>query len=352
MPAISPAANHLARTPRLIHSLIERLGLDLRGATVLTEAGTQAYAVTPALAAVAGAEVIAIARDSYHASAAEATRQTRQVLEAARVAPGRVRITTSRAELPHGLDIITNLGHVRPVDDELLGRLSPAGVVPDMCEAWEQRPGDVDLTACDRLGVPVAGVWEDFEGLDVFRACGPLCVKICFEAGLEVAGNTLVLVGADRFSPVIAEALRANLAEVRCVRYWHELRPEVVADADAVIFADYVGAGPTDAGPAAGELAAWQPGLRIVQFAGGLDYERLTAAGLALYPDYPVAHHRMALSLSHLGIGRIAALHALGLKAGELLWRARRGEPVPKRFRALLQPMNPAAERLLALDSR
>jgi hypothetical protein len=55
----------------LMRHAILQCDLDLSRVTVLTEAATGAYSVTPVLAALAGAQtVFAYARDSRHGSAA------------------------------------------------------------------------------------------------------------------------------------------------------------------------------------------------------------------------------------------------------------------------------------------
>ena len=94
---------------------------------------------------------------------------------------------------------MTNVGWVRPLDEQLIGRLGPRGVVSYMCEAWEFRAGDVDIEACTQQGVPVAGVGEDFDGLNVFRSTGQLALKLLFEAGLEVANNSFIVISSDPF---------------------------------------------------------------------------------------------------------------------------------------------------------
>ena len=41
-------------------------------------------------------------------------------------------------------DIVTNSGHLRPLDEEAVGRMKPGAAIPLMYEAWELRPDDVD----------------------------------------------------------------------------------------------------------------------------------------------------------------------------------------------------------------
>ncbi|MGL4597077.1 MAG: hypothetical protein ACRCYO_06100, partial [Bacteroidia bacterium] len=55
-----------ARALQRIQTLIQRLNLDLSGLTVLTECASGAYTYTAVMAAMAGADVIAVGRDSYY----------------------------------------------------------------------------------------------------------------------------------------------------------------------------------------------------------------------------------------------------------------------------------------------
>ena len=326
-----------------MQAAIGDLRLDLEGATVLTEAGTNAYAVTPVLAALAGsASVYALTGDSPFGAVSDVVRQVEALAITAGVTPGRIRILTDRADVPDGIDIVTNLGFVRPVDRELLEKLSPVGAVSCMYEAWELRPEDVDLRACRQMGVPVAGVWEDFGGMDVFRSCGPLAVKMCFEAGLEVAGNRMAVISSDRFGPVIASGLRANLAEVLLVSSAAELGRAGVNGLDAVVVAEYsAGTSAVDDGrELLGALAGAGPGLVVVQFAGELPLDRLQALGIHVYPGLSVGPHRMMFTLAHLGPRPVVYLHAAGLKVGEVLWRGRAEHSPQAEFAALVQEVS------------
>ena len=56
------------RLVRLMREAVTRCELDLSGLTVLTEAASGAYVVTPVLAAIAGADVCAVAAGNAYAS--------------------------------------------------------------------------------------------------------------------------------------------------------------------------------------------------------------------------------------------------------------------------------------------
>lgn len=338
------------RLQRLIREAINLLQLDLTGARVLTEAASGVYAVTAVLAAAAGAEVYALTCDSSYASTPEVKRQVRTLADLAGIGRDQIAIDTDRSSVPGDLSIITNLGFVRPVDGTLLKRLAPDGVVSYMCEAWEVREGDVDLDTCDKLEVPVAGVWEDFDGLDIFRSCGQLAVKLCFEIGLEVAGNRFVVMSADKFGPVLASALESNLATVYLLSSAAEMNEHLVAQADAIIVADYT----SDAtvlggviGPSVAKLVQWNPDLLVIQFAGVSNVAGLRKAGVRVFPERQLRPHRMAFTLAHLGARPTIFLHAAGLKVGELLWRARTSDAIPSRFGELVQAMNESAKALI-----
>jgi hypothetical protein len=333
----APPLPERIRTRRLVAAAIERLELDLSGAGVLTEAATGAFAVTPVIAAAAGAErVWALGGDSTHGSASEAFAQVRELAAACGIADGRIGFADSRESLPEDINLVTNLGFVRPVDLDLLERLRRPAVVSLMYEAWEARDGEVDFAACRRLEVPVAGVHEEFESLGVFSACGQLAVKLCFEAGLEVAGNNLILLGrASPFTGVIGDALRANAAEVVTIASETELSRGALQAADGILVADWSGelvlGG--SSGPRPEALAEWGEGLVIVQFGGVVAVEDLLDAGVSVYPPRQIGPRRMAFTLAHLGVRPVVDLHAAGLKVGELLLR---GEPFG-RYESLVQ---------------
>jgi len=123
----------------LMNSAIERLGLQLGGYAVLTEAATGAYTVTPVLAALAGARTFALANTTRYASADEIQKAT---LDLARVAGIRDSIELVHEKDPDLLkrvDIVTNSGQVRPIDKATVSHLKSSSVVPLMYETWEFR---------------------------------------------------------------------------------------------------------------------------------------------------------------------------------------------------------------------
>lgn len=309
------------RWVRLMHDTIDLLELDLSGLTVLTEAASHLYAVTPVIAAMAGAErVFAITRDSAYATVESVSAQTR-ALEKLCDVEERVEIHTRRMPaLFARADIVTNLGFVRPIDAAAVSVMKPTAVVSLMCETWEIRPGDVDLKACADKGIVVLGTNEDFPGLEVFTYSGWLALKLLFEAQIEIHKSRVVVVSRDKFGKVIQRQLQRIGVLTHLVADLRMVAPSELADADALFIADYtrndVIIGP-DGDMTASELADLAPSITVVQFAGRLDLPSMVTHGLTVYPHTELSAHRMAITLAGLGPRPVIELHSAGLKVGQ-----------------------------------
>ncbi len=308
-----------ARTVKLIHDSINLLELDLTGLTVLTEAASGPYVVTPIIAALAGAkEVIAITRDSNYATADEVIRQTR-ALEFLCGIEGKTEIHNGRQiEVFNRPDIVTNLGFVRPLNQYAINLMKSGSVIALMCEAWELRESDIDLIACRERGVRVHGTNEEYPSLDVFAYSGWVAVQILLESGIEIHKSKIVVIGADKFVTTIVGLLkRVGVNAIACAR----LDASVSQDADAILVADYMRINHIigDGGDmTVKELVNVNPTVTVVQFAGSLDFLGLQDAGIAVYPKKNLTSRRMMRTLAALGPKPVIELHSAGLKVGQI----------------------------------
>jgi hypothetical protein len=322
-----------------VESAIARLELDLRGRTIVTEAASGPFVVSPVIAAMAGAErVIALTRASRYASVDQVIAQTR-ALEALCGAAGSVDIRATRSpELFAAADLVTNLGFVRPLDRATIEQMRPGAVIALMCEAWEYRPGDVDLEACRGRGIEVFGTNEDFPGVEVFAYSAWVAAQLLLEAQIELHKSRIAVIGTDKFGEVIVRRLAAGgIAATLHPR----LEAEVASRADAILVADYsrreeiIG---ERGDMTAAALARANSAVTVVQFAGALDVRGLQEAGLDVYPAIDLPPRRMARTLAALGARPVVELHAAGFKVGQL---ALEGAPgASHRFAALLQKLN------------
>jgi hypothetical protein len=337
-----------ARLVKLIPEIITKLRLDLSGLTVLTEAASGAYVVTPVIAALAGAHrVIALTRESRYASVNAVIAQTRELASVFGV-DAAVEICMERSpDLFARADIITNLGFVRPIDAEAVEAMKPTAIVSLMCEAWELRPGDVDIAACRRKGILVIGTDEHHPAVDVFPYSGWLALKLLLEAGVEIHRNKILVVSRDRFGLIIEENLRRAHVDACLVQNLKDLSPADLRAADALVTCDYaredcVIGSCGDITP--GDLAAAAPAIKVVQFAGLVDVSGLQANGIFVYPGEPVPPHRMVRTLAALGSRPVVELHTAGLKVGEVAARIRDSVADPAKAEATTRSCCPFAQ--------
>lgn len=307
------------RLTRLMRSAIDRCSLDLSGRTVLTEAATGAYVVTAVLAAMAGAEVYALAAATAYASSDELRALTTALAETAGVSE-RVVLTAGKCpEIIGAADIVTNSGQVRPIDVRLVSLMKESAVIPLMYESWEYRSSDVDLTACRARGIPVAGTNERHPAVDVFSFLGPMAVKQLHDAGVAVYRSTIVLLCDNPFAPFIVRGLEGCGAAVHVTE---ELSDSVIcSECDAVIVANHPREDFVLKADDAALLAESAPGVIVVEYWGDTDRDALADAGVSVWPPEPSKRGHMAVLPSAVGPEPIVRLQAGGLKVGEVLAR-------------------------------
>jgi hypothetical protein len=307
------------RLVSLIQAAIDRLDLQLGEYTVLTEAATGAYAVTPVLAAMAGARVFALANATRYASADEIAEATLGLAEAAGVRDAIELVNKKEPGILSQADIVTNSGQVRPIDAAMVSQLRATCVVPLMYEAWEYRVSDLDLDACRSRGIVVAGTNEEYPAVDVFSYLGPLAVRQLHDAGISVYGSNIVLLCDNEFAPFIRSGMESCGAKVSEARQL--TRAILTPECDAVVVALKPGEAPVFTAADAELLSHHAPGSVVVQYWGDTDRAAIARADVPVWPPQePVAGH-MAVLLSAIGPEPIVRLQAGGLKVGEVLAR-------------------------------
>jgi hypothetical protein len=318
------------RLKRLIIETIKHLELNLSGLSILTEAASGPYVVTPIIAALANADrVIALTRDSSYARTGEVIQQTR-ALESLCGIERAIEIRTDRSpDIFSQADVITNLGFVRPLSADIIALMKPTAVIPLMYESWEFRPSDVDLEACRQRGIRVVGTNEEYPGLEVFEYCGWLAVKMLLNAQIEMHKSQVVIVSSDKFGSVIERRLQQAGVVVTLVEKIYEIQEKTWQSIDALIVADYQHKG-FIIGPE-GDLSTKQfadlaPTVTVIQYTGLVDTYELQARGIHVYPGIASESQRMAFTLAALGPRPVIELHAAGLKVGETAIRQKQSD--------------------------
>ncbi len=306
----------------LIGRIVRHFNLDLTGAVVLTEAANNAFACTCLAAALAGAEVFAVARDTGYGKAVDiidtidAMARQLGVRTQMRFIEAVENMDLSR------VDIATNLGPVRPLQAGIIQAMRPGATLALMCEAWEVRPADVDLSAAHNKGLAVFGTNEDHAEVDVFSYVGLVAVKMILSLGREIAGNTILVVGTDKFaarSAYILDRLGAVVIMADNVSWPSRLSPEI----DVAVFADYTFAGTyigIDGRLRPEDFARHCPQACVAVLCGRVDGHGLVAQGIPCLPDTMTTSLRM-ITFDYLGELPVVKLHTAGLKVAEYSWR-------------------------------
>lgn len=273
------------RIRRLMEGTVEEFDLDLSGLTVITEVGTGYFALTPVIAASAGADVLAaVPADRWDVLGAVADMAC---YERPMNPSGKI-FLHPRAGVPWGrADIVTNVGNVRPIDGMTISEMSSTAVVSLMCEAWEVRSGDVDVPLLVEKGIPVLATDEG--PLGIWDYCGPLALKMLLEKGIEIHKSRILVLGKDKFAVSAFRCMAKASLDVE----WSPVNQDVDwEDVDAVVVSNWAGSAQREGIPT---------GVEVVCLA-----ER----------------RRMTRTLAYLGPRPVIELHAAGLKIGELLARA------------------------------
>lgn len=303
---------------RLISSIknaVRRTNLDLRGRVVITECATEAYSCTPGIAALAGAKkVVAFGKDTSYGTFRAAREDVLFLWRALGLSQEVLLATDSLDVLDENLrkaDIVTNSGHLRPLNAERIKNMRRGCVIPLMYESWEFRHTDLSLKACQKYGIPVAGTNERFPEIGVFDYLGPVVAKSLFNVGLEVVGNNILLICDNDFVHYIEETLQNMGANVLSKTYSPKIH------IDAIVFAHT----PPESGGTLDIQSLDLPQTVPVccQLWGNVNRSHFQTTWI---PEKEPATGHMGLMLSSLGVEPLVKLQAGSLKVAELLWRA------------------------------
>ena len=324
------------RLAALIPVAVERCRLDLTGKVVLTEAACGAYVVTPILAACAGAKRVYATTKSTRTAPSTTSSRRRSPWPSWPACATGIEIVTGRSSgIVAQADIITNSGHVRPIDRRMIGWMKPSAVVSLMYEAWEFRKGDVDLDACRERRIRVGATDERHPDVDVFSFLGPMAVKLLLDAHVAVYRSSVLLLCDNPFAGFLTRGLKRAGATVDVA--------ESVATAprqkryDAIVVALHPREVPVVSAADAHLISSNWPGAVVGQFWGDIDRAALDDLNVPLWPEKGPGAGHMGILPSAIGPEPVIRLQTGGLKVGELL-----GSGMPR----------DGAQRLPAADGR
>tara|TARA_B100000315_G_scaffold53173_1_gene47489 strand:+ start:313 stop:1290 length:978 start_codon:yes stop_codon:yes gene_type:complete len=303
----------LKRLVTVIKKIVNRTKLSLSGLTIITECATGIYACTPVIALLAGAKkVICFGNDSHHGTFSSAKKDVIKLVQAMSLQQHDLIVTEMEEVLTDYLkkaEIVTNSGHLRPLDKKKLVNLKKNTVIPLMYESWEFRKTDIDLAYCKEKSILVAGTNERHPDINVFNYIGLLIAKVLLNSSMEIIENKYLIVCDNDFAECIEKSLLSLGAEV----YYYPDRH--FTELDGIIFAHT----PSKCG---GNLeidyGILPKDVSICIHVWG-DVNRSLLDNVVWYPEPEQQEGYMGISLSDIGIEAIVRLQTGGLKVAELL---------------------------------
>ena len=327
----------MIREHRLILDSIKKLNLNLSGKIVLTEVGSQNYLFSPIIPALAGAEkVYAWTRNSIYGNANQIIKDSAQFAKEFHV-ESKISFFDGALNSEHikVADIITNSGFLRPINNRILQYTKKDVVIPLMFEEWELRPEDIDIVLCTKMGIKVAGTWENHPLLKVFSSVGALSVKLLLESGLEVYQNNILIWSEDEFGIESEKALQnfgaANVYRSTDMVMFNDLLPSLDAvficnyDEKRVYFNDNELFNAKD-------IFEVNPSLKVIHLFGKIDVASLNEFNISYYPREEGRSMIMTRTLGHLGPKPLIDLQVASLKVAQYLLEAKSSD--------LIQPIN------------
>lgn len=318
---------------------VNRLQLNLSGKVVLTEAATGAYVVTPVIAALAGAKVYAFTKTTRYGSVEDVNKQTMNLLSQFDSFNSNLTVIDSLTpEIIAEADIITNSGHLRPLDKNILQHAKEGAVIPLMYEAWEWREADLDIEIVRAKNILLGATNERHPDVDVFNYLGDMALKMIFDAGLCPYNNNYILICNNDFGPFIAKVLakvcgglavcdtaehksKYNNLQVDWIGNFPDfVIPEKYKASDAVLFTAYpfdkTWIGKENTPILIDKLKSQIEHPFILRYCGHID--EACKNKIRFYPEHVKPGH-MGILPSAIGFDPIIRLQSGGLKVGQLL---------------------------------
>lgn len=309
------------RLARQIKDSFNKFQLDLIDKTVLTEAATGNFVCTPILAALAGARVYAIAKDSKFGSGSEVICEVMSVAKELDV-ENQITIIQSFEEIDLGIiDVVTNTGFVRPVNKLMIEKLKPNCVIPLMWEPWEFRPDDLDIESASRKGIKVYGTNESDHRLKTMHYIGLTVLYFLLKEKRSPFSSNILIIGCEKFNRAIEGELKKLDYSVSCF-LTAEFNATEIREYDTIIVTEQIN--PKLIIGNHGEALIRSSSLAreqlVIHISGNVDFAAIICKH---YPDNPAPFGYMSYTTDFIDPKAVIDLHAAGLKVAEGMMQAK-----------------------------
>lgn len=325
-------------TEAKIRDSLKKFSLSLKSKLVLTEGATGNYCVTPVIAALAGANVYAYAKDSSYGLAKEARRRVYGLAGKMGVR-NRITITEDINDIDlKKIDILTNTGFLRPIDKKFISKLTSRCVIPLMWEPWEYRKEDLDLEACQSRGIKVYGTKENDKRVRTMDYMGLSVLKLLLDQGVSPFSAKVLLVGCNRFTWHVEGILKKNNFPVSVINDY--ARPAKVKDFDVIIILEHL----KDILLIGGKKAFinkkdLDKNTLVVHICGNVSFKE---ANFRFIPKNPSKFGYMSYTVDFIDNKAVIDLHTAGLKVAEGMLEANKLGLSGMKYKIFMEKKYPA----------
>jgi hypothetical protein len=327
------------RELNIVKEQIIKFNLDLSELTVITECASGFYAYNTFVPILANAKkVIAVSKTTSHGSFVENKKNIEYLAE-------KLEINISKLEVVEKLDeqhikdadIITNSGHVRPINNEIMSQMKHTAVIPLMWETWEFRDEDLDLKSAIQNDILVLGTKETSKDIDMRGYAGALGLAILVYLKLEVYKTKVVLFGKEILGIAIAEMFEKNGVEYlwfvdsptnKTQKSYKEIGnyKNIIKGYDAVLFAEHAYKDEIltkEHGLTLKDLSRLNKEIKVGVIAGNINENDLIDSSLEYFPQKIMPPGYLSFQTYDMGAKPVIELFSAGLKIGQQMARHR-----------------------------
>lgn len=318
------------RAKKYASELIRKYKIDCSGLTILTEAASGPYLFNPMIPILAGAdEVITYCRNSSYAKVDEVHKDMTLAYSQVKIDRGYTFISSLDKDDISRADIVTNSGHLRPINSSFIKAMKSKAVISLMWEPWELRPGEIAINVAKRKGILIMGVNEHEKPCDTRPFSFLTALHLLMSHQASIVDDRILVIG-DQYT--LAQTIESGLLGLnfQCRRISssadHVVASEAAQWATYILVAEHVnkrtiiGTGgliETDTLVNAGTL-----GVGVI--AGMVERDELEAREVSVFPNKIAPPGYLSYMPSELGPYPVMDLFAAGIKVGQMMAEGRK----------------------------
>jgi len=314
-----------------VNRLIRKYDLSLSGLTVLTEAASGAYLFNPLIAVVAGADlVITYGRDSRFGKVADYYPLMKDTYAKMDIPEDRYNLVDELSpDVIYAADIVTNSGHLRPMNAKFISQMKPTAVISLMWEPWEIREGEVDTVAAKQHEILVMGTNEHEPPCNMKPYSLLVAIKLMLEQGIGLVDDRILVIGEQ---PILANSIVKGLTDMGlscrqlCIHVEPRNREELLRWSNYILVAEHAYHGQIigNEGLFSVEEIAASGVMAVGIISGAVDADALRRKNISVFPKTIQPNGYLSYQGYELGSYPVMDLFAAGLKVGEVMARARK----------------------------